>query len=297
MKQRLNIFPMDEGPTKLIVGASLFVVAPILFIALAAIVLRASKFTMLALVASTVVVTAVLAAWWWAGLLERVAKSKFRPEPDKGKEPPLKPFQPEWNSDSERDYWQQRAIEYNHGFLEQVRDNADKWRNIFAGLLSLFGVITLVGGPPKLEQLQPLAASVVQFATVVALPAAAAAVFFAGWAASGTPKTVRRRDAEVFRYWEMRYANRMIGRLRTALACGALAMIALLVGTGAVVLGARPPQALVRMNDGLVACGTLQQTPAGHLELQRDGTPPLSLERNVTQIVDVVRCPASVPRR
>ena len=80
--------------------------------------------------------------------------------------------------------WEDRASQPRRASLARNQETADKWCNVFAGLLGIFGAVLAVNKPPPVvddyDQLRIRLVGVIAFTSQV--------VAYTGWAAAGLPK-------------------------------------------------------------------------------------------------------------
>jgi hypothetical protein len=141
---------------------------------------------------------------------------------------------------SANDAWSKELHRLRSDYLLDVRAHAERWRTIFGSLLAVFGVIVLVGRPQTLSAAgQTL--DLLILLTVLGLSAGLTAIAMAGWAAAAAPKIdwLMQNDPKVLRKRIFIHANRSAARLRAALTCGVVALVAVLAGTVGVLLGGR----------------------------------------------------------
>ncbi|SOC51877.1 hypothetical protein [Ornithinimicrobium cerasi] len=127
----------------------------------------------------------------------------------------------------EKKHWEGRAERMRHSFLERTQGTADKWRNIFAGLLGIFGAVLLVS--PALPAGQTRLPAEAYILVMLALVLGAQAVAYTGWAAAGLPKMLLNVDAETAFIQETTYAAKSVARLRLGLLLGGLSASALIL--------------------------------------------------------------------
>jgi len=129
-----------------------------------------------------------------------------------------------WTADEE--YWDNRANNVRTSFLDRTQATAEKWRNIFAGLLGIFGVVVVVNNPTLGDTDNP---EFLRHAMVVVIALALQAVAYTGWAAAGLPKMLVDVDAPSAFQEEMTQGARALSRLRVGITAGALTAVALTV--------------------------------------------------------------------
>lgn len=148
----------------------------------------------------------------------------------------------------ERDYhpldvnepWSKELHRLRSEYLLDVRAHAERWRTIFASLLAVFGAIVLVGRPQTPNFTEGVMKTLTLL-TVVGLASSLTAIALAGWAAAAAPKIdwLRQTDPSKLRRRMFEHANRSAARLRAALTCGAVALVAVLAGIAVALLGAQ----------------------------------------------------------
>jgi hypothetical protein len=129
-----------------------------------------------------------------------------------------------WADDQE--HWQSRARDIRTSFLDRTQATAEKWRNIFAGLLGIFGVVVVVNKPNLADTSHP---EFLRHAMVVVIALALQAVAYTGWAAAGLPKMLVDVDPPSAFQEEMRQGARALSRLRVGIIAGGLTAVALTV--------------------------------------------------------------------
>lgn len=184
-------------------------------------------------------VTLTLVALWtqryFGERLQRHVIAKVGEQPSRSAEAG---FDPKPFSTKDEEHWNQRIDKLRRGYLDRTRETAGKWRDVFSGLLAVFGAVLVVGGPSTFQNLEVNEEPIFLF-SVVSLTLATNAVFYAGWAATGMPKVwVDFCDAKSAMYHEYVHASRSLVRLRVALTCGGAAVAGLIVAV-ALALGGR----------------------------------------------------------
>jgi hypothetical protein len=136
------------------------------------------------------------------------------------------------------DPWSKELHRLRSEYLLDVRAHAERWRTIFGSLLAVFGAIVLLGRPQSLD-LSGQTIQMLILLTVVGLSAGLTAIAMAGWAAAAAPKIdwLKQTDPKELRRRIFFHANRSVSRLRAALTCGVIAIVAVLAGTVMVLLG------------------------------------------------------------
>lgn len=100
--------------------------------------------------------------------------------------------------------WEHRAQRLEFDALDGARSAARLWGGSVGALLGVFGLVTAVKGPTDVTGLQHGYAIVVGCLVAVALILGVLAVFLAGLAGQGTPRTLDRPTGENLRQYEWR---------------------------------------------------------------------------------------------
>jgi hypothetical protein len=130
----------------------------------------------------------------------------------------------------ERKHWDEQAEKIRTTFLERTQATAEKWRNIFAGLLAVFGSVLVINKPDLSATSDP---DLVRRAIIVALILGLHAVAYTGWAAAGLPKMLVDVNAETAFEAETLQACRTLPRLRIGLVCGGATAVLLTLALAA----------------------------------------------------------------
>jgi hypothetical protein len=135
------------------------------------------------------------------------------------------------------DPWSRELERLRSDYLLDVRAHAERWRTIFGSLLAVFGAIVFLGRPQTLN-ISGQTIQLLILLTVLGLSAGLTAVAMAGWAAAAAPKIdwLKQTDPKELRRKIFFHANRSVARLRAALTCGVIAIVAVLAGTVIVLL-------------------------------------------------------------
>ncbi len=128
--------------------------------------------------------------------------------------------------DVERKYWEDEAKNIRQSFLTRTQATADKWRNVFAALLAVFGAVLFI--KPNLPQGQSMEPGL-YILIISALVLAAQAVAYTGWASAGMPCVLVNVTAVTAFYEQTSHAARSLVRLRVGLFMGALSVVALIL--------------------------------------------------------------------
>jgi hypothetical protein len=130
----------------------------------------------------------------------------------------------------ERMHWDEQAAKIRTTFLERTQATAEKWRNIFAGLLAVFGAVLIINKPDLSATSDP---ELVRRTIIVALILGLHAVAYTGWAAAGLPKMLVDVNAETAFEAETLQACRTLNRLRIGLVCGGATAVLLTLALAA----------------------------------------------------------------
>jgi hypothetical protein len=126
----------------------------------------------------------------------------------------------------EREHWGKEAERIRQSFLARTQATAERWRNIFAALLAVFGAVLFV--KPSLPPGEPMD-DWLYVLVIVALVTAAQAVAYTGWASAGLPKMLVDVTPATAFYEQTSHAARSLIRLRVGLSMGGASAVALIL--------------------------------------------------------------------
>lgn len=125
---------------------------------------------------------------------------------------------------TEHTYWEDEARRIRRSFLARTQATAEKWRNIFAALLAIFGAVFFMQPQIAAGEAMP---TEVYVPVMLALIFGVQAVAYTGWASAGLPKMLVDVNAPTAFYEETVHAARSLARLWLGLALGGLSVAAL----------------------------------------------------------------------
>ena len=189
--------------------------------------------------------------------------------------------------------WAAKAEELEFTSLERVKTAAEKWATSIASITGIFGIVTLIKGPPEIAGLAPPYPLVVGVALLLSVTSALASIALAALAAQGVPEKLWNTALDTKSLYKAA-TKRAAAKLLWSRLAVVPAVLAMITAVGVTWFGARvPPKApnfLVVSDAGIVFCGTLSSDLEGQSSLRLANGSPVALE-HVAIIVTVSTCP------
>lgn len=175
---------------------------------------------------------------------------------------------PAAGGNSDEEYWQEQMVTGTREALTTVRQSAATWQGMTAGVIGLFGVVTLLGSPSLEAARVPWLAWSAFGLVAVAFAAALAGVWVLARILASGVKVGELVSAEEFAKRTTEAAVSASGRLRlskvfTFVAAGLVAAAGLLLAAGNLLGGDVPVQHVLVRTETETLCGVLGAADGG----------------------------------
>lgn len=209
---------------------------------------------------------------------------------------PPAPKPDSWGDHPEDALWEEAAGEMRLGALSRTRIAAEKWGQVVAALVAVFGAVSFVKGPDVIPGLSSAKGSIAVGLLALAGLEVLVATLLAGIAAHGIPQATSQLDGYVLKQWSRAQAVRARRLLRWSRFLGLAGGVTVLFGGIFVSVAHLQSSATVNgevyvvIGPSGVGCGPLQLGAGTPPVLSIDGVPLI----NAVQVEKVSTCPEKI---